>query len=158
MAALQVERTPSLAEEDIVIFEDAVARQDGDAYVINGSKTFITNGQTANLILVVCKTDPTQGARGTSLLVVETDNAPGFERGRNLDKLGMEAADTSELFFNDVRVPTSNLLGEGEGHGFRRAETIIKTLEGELYFYGRIFGFTPAGNPTPLKIENLTEH
>jgi acyl-CoA dehydrogenase len=94
------------------------ARLDGDEYVINGSKTFITNGQTANLIIVVCKTDPTQGARGTSLILVETDNAPGFERGRNLDKLGMEAADTSELFFNDVRVPTSNLLGEGEGHGF----------------------------------------
>ena len=94
------------------------ARLDGNEYVINGSKTFITNGQTANLIIVVCKTDPTQGARGTSLLVVETDNAPGFERGRNLDKLGMEAADTSELFFNDVRVPTSNLLGEGEGQGF----------------------------------------
>ena len=94
------------------------ARLDGDAYVLNGSKTFITNGQTANLIVVVCKTDPTQGARGTSLLVVETDNAPGFERGRNLDKLGMEAADTSELFFNDVRVPAANLLGESEGHGF----------------------------------------
>ena len=94
------------------------ARLDGNEYVINGSKTFITNGQTANLIIVVCKTDPTQGARGTSLILVETDNAPGFERGRNLDKLGMEAADTSELFFNDVRVPTSNLLGEGEGHGF----------------------------------------
>ena len=94
------------------------AKLDGDSYVINGSKTFITNGQTANLIIVVCKTDPTQGARGTSLLVVETDNAPGFERGRNLDKLGMEAADTSELFFNDVRVPVANLLGEGEGHGF----------------------------------------
>jgi acyl-CoA dehydrogenase len=94
------------------------ARLDGDAYVLNGSKTFITNGQTANLIVVVCKTDPTQGARGTSLLVVETDNAPGFERGRNLDKLGMEAADTSELFFNDVRVPAANLLGESEGQGF----------------------------------------
>ncbi|HRD45242.1 MAG TPA: acyl-CoA dehydrogenase family protein [Caulobacter sp.] len=94
------------------------ARLDGNEYVINGSKTFITNGQTANLIIVVCKTDPSQGARGTSLLVVETDKAPGFERGRNLDKLGMEAADTSELFFNDVRVPTANLLGEGEGHGF----------------------------------------
>ncbi len=94
------------------------AKLDGNEYVINGSKTFITNGQTANLIVVVCKTDPTQGARGTSLLVVETDNAPGFERGRNLDKLGMEAADTSELFFNDVRVPAANLLGQGEGHGF----------------------------------------
>ncbi len=94
------------------------AKLDGNEYVINGSKTFITNGQTANLIIVVCKTDPTQGARGTSLLVVETDQVEGFERGRNLDKLGQEAADTSELFFNDVRVPTNNLLGEGEGQGF----------------------------------------
>ena len=94
------------------------AKLDGNEYVINGSKTFITNGQTANLVIVVCKTDPSQGARGTSLLVVETDDAPGFERGRNLDKLGMEAADTSELFFNDVRVPTANLLGASEGQGF----------------------------------------
>ena len=94
------------------------ARLDGNEYVINGSKTFITNGQTANLVCVVAKTDPTQGARGTSLIMVETDVAEGFERGRNLDKLGQEAADTSELFFNDVRVPTSNLLGEGEGQGF----------------------------------------
>ncbi|MCI3180019.1 acyl-CoA dehydrogenase [Caulobacter sp. CCUG 60055] len=94
------------------------ARLDGNQYVINGSKTFITNGQTANLIVVVAKTDPAQGARGTSLLVVETDGAEGFERGRNLDKLGQEAADTSELFFNDVRVPTANLLGGDEGQGF----------------------------------------
>lgn len=95
-----------------------VARRDGDSYVISGQKTFITNGQTANLILVVCKTDPTQGARGVSLIAVETDDAPGFERGRNLDKLGQEAADTSELFFNDVRVPADNLLGGDEGQGF----------------------------------------
>jgi acyl-CoA dehydrogenase len=94
------------------------ARRDGDDYVINGSKTFITNGQTANLVCVVAKTDPGQGARGTSLIFVETDAAPGFERGRNLDKLGMEAADTSELFFNDVRVPAENLLGGDEGQGF----------------------------------------
>lgn len=94
------------------------ARLDGNEYVINGSKTFITNGQTANLIIVVAKTDPNQGARGTSLLVVETDGAEGFERGRNLDKLGQEAADTSELFFNDVRIPTTNLLGGDEGQGF----------------------------------------
>ena len=94
------------------------ARLDGNQYVINGSKTFITNGQTANLIIVVAKTDPAQGARGTSLLVVETDGAEGFERGRNLDKLGQEAADTSELFFNEVRVPTVNLLGGDEGQGF----------------------------------------
>jgi acyl-CoA dehydrogenase len=90
----------------------------GNEYVINGSKTFITNGQTANLIIVVAKTDPTQGARGTSLVLVETDGTPGFERGRNLDKLGMEAADTSELFFNDVRVPATNVLGGDEGQGF----------------------------------------
>jgi acyl-CoA dehydrogenase len=90
----------------------------GNQYVINGSKTFITNGQTANLIIVVVKTDPTAGARGTSLIVVETDGTEGFERGRNLDKLGHEAQDTSELFFNDVRVPTENLLGSDEGQGF----------------------------------------
>jgi acyl-CoA dehydrogenase len=94
------------------------AKMVGNAYVINGSKTFITNGQTANLICVVAKTDPSQGARGTSLIMVETDGAEGFERGRNLDKLGQEAADTSELFFNDVRVPADNILGGDEGQGF----------------------------------------
>jgi acyl-CoA dehydrogenase len=94
------------------------AKKDGNHYVINGSKTFITNGQTANLIIVVTKTDPTQGAKGTSLIIVETDDVDGFERGRNLDKVGQEAQDTSELFFKDVRVPTSNLLGAEEGMGF----------------------------------------
>jgi acyl-CoA dehydrogenase len=96
----------------------STAKQVGNQYVINGSKTFITNGQTANLIIVVAKTDPAAGARGTSLLVVETDGADGFERGRNLDKLGHEAQDTSELFFNDVKIPTENLLGSDEGQGF----------------------------------------
>lgn len=94
------------------------AKKVGNQYVINGSKTFITNGQTANLICVVVKTDPTAGARGTSLIFVETDGTEGFERGRNLDKLGQEAQDTSELFFNDVKVPTENLLGVDEGQGF----------------------------------------
>ena len=94
------------------------AIRQGNQYTINGSKTFITNGQTANFILVVAKTDPKQGARGTSLIVVETEGCDGFARGRNLDKVGLEAADTSELFFNDVRVPTSNLLGADEGRGF----------------------------------------
>jgi acyl-CoA dehydrogenase len=94
------------------------ARRVGNHYVLNGSKTFITNGQTANFIIVVSKTDPSQGAKGTSLIIVETDDAEGFARGRNLDKVGLEAADTSELFFNDVKVPTSNLLGPEEGQGF----------------------------------------
>ncbi|WP_454758250.1 acyl-CoA dehydrogenase family protein [Caulobacter segnis] len=94
------------------------AKKSGNQYVINGSKTFITNGQTANLIIVVAKTDVAGGARGTSLMIVETDGTEGFERGRNLDKLGHEAQDTSELFFNDVKVPTENLLGTDEGQGF----------------------------------------
>ena len=94
------------------------ARKDGNHYVINGSKTFITNGQNANLIIVVTKTDPSAGAKGTSLMVVESDEVDGFERGRNLDKIGLKANDTSELFFNDVRIPTSNLIGTEEGQGF----------------------------------------
>ena len=88
------------------------------SYVVNGSKTFITNGQTANFILVVAKTSSERGARSISLIAVETDDAPGFERGRSLHKIGLEAADTSELFFNEVRVPSSNLLGGEEGRGF----------------------------------------
>jgi acyl-CoA dehydrogenase len=94
------------------------AEKDGNHYKINGSKTFITNGQLANLIIVVAKTDPAKGAKGTSLMVVETDEVEGFERGRNLDKVGLKSNDTSELFFNDVRIPTSNLLGHEEGQGF----------------------------------------
>ncbi len=94
------------------------AKKDGNHYVINGSKTFITNGQLANLVVVVTKTDPAQGAKGTSLFVVETDGQEGFERGRNLDKVGLKSNDTSELFFNEVRVPASNLLGSEEGQGF----------------------------------------
>jgi len=94
------------------------AIKDGNGYVINGSKTFISNGQTANLILVCAKTDPTQGAKGISILCVETEEVEGFERGRNLEKVGQHAADTSELFFNDVKVPASALLGEEAGKGF----------------------------------------
>jgi acyl-CoA dehydrogenase len=87
------------------------ARQDGSEYVINGAKTYITNGQNADIILTVCKTDPAAGAKGTSLILVEADR-PGFARGRNLDKVGQWMADTSELFFTDVRVPASNVIGE----------------------------------------------
>jgi len=88
----------------------------GDHYLLNGSKTFITNGQMADVVIVVAKTDPAQGAKGISLLLVERGMA-GFERGRNLHKVGMKAQDTSELFFNDVRVPKANLIG-AEGKGF----------------------------------------
>ena len=94
------------------------AVKDGNHYVLNGSKTFITNGQLANLIIVVAKTDPKGGAKGTSLMIVETDNVEGFKRGRNLDKIGLKSNDTSELFFDNVRLPASALLGPEEGLGF----------------------------------------
>jgi len=92
------------------------AIRDGDEYVINGQKTFITNGQHSDFVIVVCKTDPTLGAKGISLVIVET-GTEGYEKGRNLDKIGQKAADTSEMFFADVRVPVGNLIGE-EGKGF----------------------------------------
>ena len=94
----------------------ATAIRDGDHYLLNGSKTFISNGQLADLVIVAARTDPAAGYHGISLLVVER-GMPGFERGRNLDKIGMHAQDTSELSFTDVRVPVANLLGE-EGGGF----------------------------------------
>ncbi|MET0363458.1 MAG: acyl-CoA dehydrogenase family protein [Sphingobium sp.] len=94
----------------------ATALRDGDEYIINGNKTYITNGQHADLVIVVAKTDPALGGKGISLILVEADR-PGFARGRNLDKIGQHTADTSELFFTDVRVPVANLLGE-EGRGF----------------------------------------
>ena len=99
----------------------STAIRDGDDYVINGQKTFITNGMTAELICVVAKTDPGEGGRGISLIMVETEAVEGeggFTRGRNLEKLGLKAQDTAELFFDDVRVPASNLLGTAEGKGF----------------------------------------
>jgi alkylation response protein AidB-like acyl-CoA dehydrogenase len=93
------------------------ALRDGDEYVVNGSKTFITNGINADLVIAAVKTDPSQRHGGISLLIIER-GMDGFERGRNLEKLGMHAQDTAELFFEDVRVPAENLLGE-EGQGFR---------------------------------------
>jgi len=99
------------------------ADREGDHYVINGSKTFISNGSTANLFVVVAKTDPTAGAKGVSLIVVETDDCPGFVRGRILDKVGQQAADTSELSFEDVQVPIDNLVGGVEGQGFGQLMT-----------------------------------
>ncbi|WP_433022791.1 acyl-CoA dehydrogenase family protein [Kribbella sp. CA-294648] len=92
------------------------ARRDGDDYIVNGQKTFISNGILADLVIVVAKTDTDAGYQGISLIVVER-GAEGFERGRNLDKIGLKAQDTAELFFDNVRVPAANLLGE-EGKGF----------------------------------------
>jgi alkylation response protein AidB-like acyl-CoA dehydrogenase len=87
------------------------AVRDGDAFVLNGSKTFITNGYSADLVIVAARTDPAKGAKGISLLGVET-GMPGFTRGRKLDKVGQEESDTAELFFDNVRVPATNLIGE----------------------------------------------
>ncbi|MFG6516076.1 acyl-CoA dehydrogenase family protein [Sulfitobacter sp. 1A13496] len=94
------------------------AIREGNAYKLSGQKTFITNGQHANLIIVAAKTDPKEGSKGVSLVVVETDKAEGFQRGRNLDKIGLHAADTSELFFDNVEIPPENILGQDEGQGF----------------------------------------
>lgn len=95
------------------------ARRDGDHYVINGSKTFITNGGHASLICLAAKTDPrVTGLKGISLIMVETKDLPGYRVGRSLEKVGMHAQDTCELFFDDVRVPVVNLLGPAEGKGF----------------------------------------
>ena len=96
------------------------ALMDGNEYVINGSKTFISNGQHADLVIVVAKTDPSKGGKGISLIVVETENKKGFARGRNLDKIGLKSQDTSELFFDNVRVGPENLLGGEEGQGFKQ--------------------------------------
>lgn len=94
------------------------AIRDGDHYMVNGSKTFISNGTHANLLVIVAKTDPTLGAKGISLIVAETDGLAGFERGRVLKKIGQHGQDTRELFFSDMRVPVENLLGGEEGQGF----------------------------------------
>lgn len=104
------------------------ARLEGNEYVLSGSKTFITNGQQADLIIVVAKTDPTQGSKGISLIMVETAQAEGFSRGRNLEKLGLKSQDTSELFFDNVRLPPENLLGGREGQGFYQ---LMKSLPQE---------------------------
>ena len=93
------------------------ARRDGDSYVINGSKIFISNGQNADLFVLAAKTDPSAGAKGVSLFLVEA-STPGFKRGRRLEKVGQHAGDTSELFFDDMRVPADALLGGVEGQGF----------------------------------------
>ena len=105
------------AGSDLKSIKTSAVRRD-DKYIINGSKTFITNGQSSDLICLAVKTDTTLGSRGVSMIIVETADANGFTRGRNLAKLGMKANDTSELAFDDVEVPAENLLGESEGQGF----------------------------------------
>ena len=94
------------------------AIKEGNAYRLSGQKTFITNGQHAELIIVAAKTDPSLGSKGVSLVVVETEGAEGFQRGRNLEKIGKHASDTSELFFDNVEIPPENILGGEEGKGF----------------------------------------
>ncbi|MGO4475501.1 acyl-CoA dehydrogenase family protein [Massilia sp. 2TAF26] len=99
------------------------ATRTGDGYRLNGSKTFISNGYMADLVLVVAKTDPAAGAKGVSLLLLETRDNPGFRVGRILEKVGQKGQDTCELFFDDAHVPLQNVLGGGEGHGFAQLMT-----------------------------------
>jgi acyl-CoA dehydrogenase len=96
----------------------ARAERAGNQYAINGSKTFLSNGYLAGLVVVVCKTDPAERARGISLMLVEIKDCAGFRVGRLLDKIGRKAQDTAELFFEEVRVRADNLLGGVEGQGF----------------------------------------
>lgn len=115
------------------------AVKDGDDYVVNGSKIFITNGRAADLIVVVVKTDPSISHKGISLLVLDNTDAEGFQRGRNLEKMGLKGQDTSELFFDDVRIPQNNLLGTEEGQGFYQ-------LMRELAYERSIVGVKALGN------------
>lgn len=109
------------------------AIKEGNSYRLTGQKTFITNGQHADLIIVAAKTDPSQGSKGVSLVVVETEKAEGFTRGRNLEKIGAHAADTSELFFDNVEIPPENILGGEEGQGFYQ---LMKQLPQERLIIG----------------------
>ena len=108
--------------------------RDGDEYVLNGSKTFITNGINSDLVIVAAKTDSTKRHTGMSLLIVER-GMPGFERGRNLEKIGMHSQDTAELFFTDVRVPASNLLGD-EGKAFQYLSANLAQERLSIAVYG----------------------
>ena len=109
------------------------AVKDGNVYRLTGQKTFITNGQHANLIIVAAKTDPNEKAKGVSLVVLETDGAEGFQRGRNLDKIGLKAGDTSELFFDNIAIPPENILGGENGKGFYQ---MMKQLPQERLIIG----------------------
>ncbi len=121
------------------------AIKDGNELVLNGSKTFITNGQMCDVVIVVAKTDPDAGAKGTSLVLVD-GGTDGFRKGRNLEKVGRKAQDTSELFFDDVRVPASNMLGEeGKGFGYLMQELAWERLQVAIMAVANIeaaFGWT----------------
>jgi acyl-CoA dehydrogenase len=125
------------------------ARRDGDDYVIDGAKTFITNGATASLLVLACRTGG-EGAKGVSLIVLETANLPGFRVGRRLEKLGMHASDTCELAFEGVRVPAANLLGSAEGQGFAQ---MMAQLPFERLFIG-----VPAAAVIERALEVTLEH
>jgi acyl-CoA dehydrogenase len=121
-AMISGERIGALAMTEPVAGSDlqrmrTVARREGDGFRLNGQKTFISNGQHTNLTIVAAKTDPAEGAKGISLFLVEGERV-GYSKGRNLEKIGLHSADTSELFFDDVRIPAENLIGD-EGQGFR---------------------------------------
>ncbi|MEK9642934.1 MAG: acyl-CoA dehydrogenase family protein [Paracoccaceae bacterium] len=122
---------PSAGSDVQAIKTNAV--KDGNAYRLSGQKTFITNGQHANIILVAAKTNPQEKAKGTSLIILETDGAEGFTRGRNLDKIGLKVADTSELFFDNIEIAPENILGGEEGQGFYQ---MMKQLPQERLIIG----------------------
>ncbi|HET9875462.1 MAG TPA: acyl-CoA dehydrogenase family protein [Mycobacterium sp.] len=137
-AVLAVAMTEPGTGSDLQAVRTTAVRE-GDSYVINGSKTFISNGTHCDLLLIVAKTDTSQRAAGVSLIVAETKDLPGFERGRVLAKIGQHGQDTRELFFSDMRVPVANLLGEQEGLGFyqlmeqlARERLIIATISAAL--------------------------
>lgn len=120
------------------------AIRDGDDYVLNGSKVFITNGISADLIIVACKTDPGARGRGISLIVVEADRH-GLRKGKNLNKLGHKTQDTAELFFEDLRVPATNLLGaEGEGFAYMKTELAWERLQASIEAAGACEGMMDA--------------
>ncbi len=125
------------------------AVKDGGEYVINGSKTFISNGQIGNFFIIVTKTDPKAGAKGVSLIGIEADDLEGFRRGTNLEKIGMKGQDTSELFFEDVRAPVANLMGGTEGQGFGQ-------LMNQLMWERLMLGIIAVGASTRAIEETVT--
>jgi alkylation response protein AidB-like acyl-CoA dehydrogenase len=120
--------TEASGGSDLAALKARAVLRDGDNWVLNGSKTFITNGASADLVLVAARTSPDKGAKGITLFVVEA-GMPGFERGRKLDKVGMPEADTSELFFSDVRISAANVIGEiDQGFGYMMQRLVVERM------------------------------